>query len=662
MVLNRRLEYGFNGYQVPAMPRGTRSARRRNSIKKNVEDSKMHAFDLLATLAGKLLVGNSSSSSSSNSSTKKDQFPVTDSTSIEERRQNQFTTQLELQACDQASCGRSMLDPQLVSQKHHDPKLSPEDTQHPVMGSTDSERLGTDELRIDKRNDETSRNAVVEPLTSTDSKLEDDTQNEIKVEQLHSDKAPNDNGAVMYSFRDPVVWDAKPLMQISLESGAAASFPANKDRIAHDSLSPARNVEVVSRDDDEKSSGCTHPVPTKKSFRPVPHIGDRRIRKVLASRHWKVALRSKNEFPRTGVNFKADYKDKSSYYKRQRSQRNYPFKKRKFFDIDFESYSDKEISSNAAVYPSENHTDGDVSAKRPSPPASGQHLSYQSTDSHVKLRIESFTVPELFIEISETATIGSLKRAVMEAVSGVLGGELRVGVLLQGKKVGDDSKTLLQTGISQDNQLNSLGFALEPDPSHTSASPKVSSLFPCDVPQPLIRYPIGPNDSQKRIHDTLPEHEDMNIPIVAENDCDMATSPVGVLKKGTTQSKALVPVSSMNVEALAVVPVHRKSKRSEFAQRRIRRPFSVSEVEALVQAVEKLGTGRWRDVKLRAFDSAKHRTYVDLKDKWKTLVHTARISPQQRRGEPVPQELLDRVLTAHAYWSQHQAKQQLKHI
>lgn len=49
-----------------------------------------------------------------------------------------------------------------------------------------------------------------------------------------------------------------------------------------------------------------------------------------------------------------------------------------------------------------------------------------------------------------------------------------------------------------------------------------------------------------------------------------------------------------------------------------------------------------------------------IQDKWKTLVHTARISPQQRRGEPVPQDLLDRVLAAHSYWSQQQAKQQLK--
>ncbi|KAF5783322.1 hypothetical protein HanRHA438_Chr11g0519041 [Helianthus annuus] len=41
-----------------------------------------------------------------------------------------------------------------------------------------------------------------------------------------------------------------------------------------------------------------------------------------------------------------------------------------------------------------------------------------------------------------------------------------------------------------------------------------------------------------------------------------------------------------------------------------------------------------------------------------TLVYTARISPQQRRGEPVPQELLDRVLIAHGYWSDQQAKNQ----
>ncbi|RWW79302.1 hypothetical protein BHE74_00012417 [Ensete ventricosum] len=146
-----------------------------------------------------------------------------------------------------------------------------------------------------------------------------------------------------------------------------------------------------------------------------------------------------------------------------------------------------------------------------------------------------------------------------------------------------------------------------------------------------------------------------------ESDHDSVPSPTDAAsspEKTKANSLALVAVPPMDTEALAMVPLRNKPKRSEATQRRVRRPFSVAEVEALVQAVEKLGTGRWRDVKLCAFENAKHRTYVDLK--WKTLVHTARISPQQRRGEPVPQELLDRVLSAQAYWSQQQAKLLLK--
>ena len=58
------------------------------------------------------------------------------------------------------------------------------------------------------------------------------------------------------------------------------------------------------------------------------------------------------------------------------------------------------------------------------------------------------------------------------------------------------------------------------------------------------------------------------------------------------ESKALVAVPRISMEALAVVPFHRKTGRHEYVQRWIRRPFSVSEVGALVRAVEKLGTGR----------------------------------------------------------------------
>ena len=90
-----------------------------------------------------------------------------------------------------------------------------------------------------------------------------------------------------------------------------------------------------------------------------------------------------------------------------------------------------------------------------------------------------------------------------------------------------------------------------------------------------------------------PEPHVNNLGNYIESDHDSATSPTDTSMDKSSNSKALVAVPAMNVEALAVVPAHQKSKRSEIAQRRIRRPFSVTEVESLVHAVEKLGTGRY---------------------------------------------------------------------
>lgn len=147
------------------------------------------------------------------------------------------------------------------------------------------------------------------------------------------------------------------------------------------------------------------------------------------------------------------------------------------------------------------------------------------------------------------------------------------------------------------------------------------------------------------VHPTPPTCSDNNI----ESDHGLVSSHTDIVTDNNTlsDSRALVPVPPLvNEEALAVVPVNQKPKRSDLVQRRTRRPFSVSEVEALVQAVEELGTGRyavacigsyllfgiltfiinlkhevmwlfcrWRDVKLCSFEDADHRTYVDLKVK-----------------------------------------------
>nr|XP_017245903.1 PREDICTED: telomere repeat-binding protein 5-like isoform X1 [Daucus carota subsp. sativus] len=61
-MLQKRLNILFNGHEVPPVPRAARSPRRRLPCRKKIGDYQMCAFDLLATVAGKLLEGESTPS------------------------------------------------------------------------------------------------------------------------------------------------------------------------------------------------------------------------------------------------------------------------------------------------------------------------------------------------------------------------------------------------------------------------------------------------------------------------------------------------------------------------------------------------------------------------------------------------------------------------
>ncbi|XP_076906901.1 telomere repeat-binding protein 3-like [Bidens hawaiensis] len=361
------------------------------------------------------------------------------------------------------------------------------------------------------------------------------------------------------------------------------------------------NVNINISDDDEKYSRYIN---INRSNTRLSVFGSRsravckRMRKMGPSRYWKVARKLK------------DYENSSGrvisfYHKRKRFQADVVCKRKKTLF--------HQRPRNSCIKKARN----------------------ERVSNLVKFSIKSFKVPDLYVEVPETATVGLLKRSVMEAVTAILHGQLHVGVLVEGNRVRDDNRTLQQSGISPNCNLESLGFMLEPSLYEGSSFLVQQETPSCTMQQQLFRDPS--------ISDI-------------ENRAEKNEACTTFEAEGTKEdSKAFVLAPAMDAEALAVVPLSENpTKRYEFSQRRIRRPFSVSEVEALVEAVETLGAGRWRDVKMRAFGDADHRTYVDLKDKWKTLVHTASIAPQQRRGEAVPQDLLDRVLAAHAYWSQHQ--------
>lgn len=109
----------------------------------------------------------------------------------------------------------------------------------------------------------------------------------------------------------------------------------------------------------------------------------------------------------------------------------------------------------------------------------------------------------------------------------------------------------------------------------------------------FVRNPLVPA-SDPGVSEAFPDSPVTNSGNSTESNHDSVSFPADTSpEKSTPDSKALVSIPATSLEALAMVPLHRKSKRSEVVQRRIRRPFSVSEVEALVQAVERLGTGRY---------------------------------------------------------------------
>ena len=146
MALQKRLDYGFNGFQVPVTPRAPRSARRRSAISKRFEDNPMGAFDLLATVAGKLLLEGESSAASSHTSTGKEKCTMVNESCLDGDKP------LKVEPSDQGSCDRKFFVSDNISQGHNQScssKESPvhQNESHSVMTTSNcSERFVSDML------------------------------------------------------------------------------------------------------------------------------------------------------------------------------------------------------------------------------------------------------------------------------------------------------------------------------------------------------------------------------------------------------------------------------------------------------------------------------------------------------------------------------------
>ncbi|KAI4383972.1 hypothetical protein MLD38_009749 [Melastoma candidum] len=644
MVLKKGFQSRMVSFDAP-VPRAPRSARRRSRHNK-ISDGKHHCpIELLASLAGKLLQENESSSASNNASDENNLLAFCKDRVKEERQH--VDKPLKVESLELGSCEESNFVVQHELEcKDQQPKQesqSKDESDHSVECTS----VISDFVPLDKGKSDTKPMV----FNNVDGIRVEGTRKSIFKDLLRGRNVATNNDRIKLqkpSCRDP---------------SRMTYFSRHRT-----------DINLFGRDDDEKFSRMNKCSNRLKSFRYHQRVGDHRIRKLLSSKCWRAAPKLKDyEFSKSDCNAKPmliSYKRKA-FHKWERYQDDCLYKKRKLFDRSSIVTTDVVVSgeSNSNLPTKSVIADKDVPVEEGGTSASisGSQAALHVKDTNVKLSIKSFKIPELFIDVPQTATVGSLKRTIIEAITAILGSGLRVGVVLHGKKIRDDGRTLLQSGLCCQENLENLGFTLEPtleNPQQATVGENPPLMAPCDAPNQLtsvceaigseIGVLDGVGDQPLLTHasDHIVDNTPDNVPIL----------PDSLPDNNSPDCTAIIPLPVVHMEPLAAVPINQKNKRSELSQRRIRRPFSVTEVEALVQAIEELGTGRWRDVKLRAFENADHRTYVDLKDKWKTLVHTASISPQQRRGEPVPQDLLDRVLSAHAYWSQHQGKQHGKHL
>ncbi|XP_038985279.1 telomere-binding protein 1-like [Phoenix dactylifera] len=224
----------------------------------------------------------------------------------------------------------------------------------------------------------------------------------------------------MYSLEDLMDLDAKPPALVSSDS--SAEVPPCRDHVPYNSFVPKCRDGMkfsVDRDDDENSSGCTNSSTITNNACKAPCIGDRRIKKLLASKYWKAAptMSTDGELSNTDVEMKPFFRSRRMSCTRQRTQRS-SFKRRKLFERCSMSASDGGIFREGISNPPGK---GGIKVEASDSPvtlhgangalssATGQKSSCESGDYQVKLSIKSFKVPELFVEIPQNATVGSLK-------------------------------------------------------------------------------------------------------------------------------------------------------------------------------------------------------------------------------------------------------------
>lgn len=334
-MLKKRLEYGFSGFQVPAIPRAPRSARvctsasflgclviffilhdelffnfmnhgylfqRRGPHKKKAEDSQICAFELLASLAGKLLQESESSSASSNASERNNQ---SSSQVVKHGRRDEdkpvkpvkeerfepgssegsaFVNELTSQSIDQEFILKEFPNADSNAILERTSSITKSDCLHKVGGDVKSVICNSSKAAF-QNNPSILEGRFPHIGESYHSNVDNGIERQQEGEKLETDGLTMANTC---SSKVPIELCVKFPAMVSSDSNVELSLV--RVPVPNASFSKHRNdIKLGSRDDDENFSRCNKPSTKVKAVRPLTRIGDRRIRKLLTSKYWKVA-------------------------------------------------------------------------------------------------------------------------------------------------------------------------------------------------------------------------------------------------------------------------------------------------------------------------------------------------------------------------------------
>lgn len=274
------------------------SFQRRGPQKKSVEDGQICAFELLASIAGKLLQESESSSASSHASQGNSQPAF--GKDVKQERQDEHKPPKD-ERLDQGYSEESV-SLELTS-KNIDQKCTPKEFLHAesdtalertsIITNSDSSEKVAGQLKSVIRSSKPTLLNYSGKLGRSSPGIGESSYGNVGngIELLKDSEGLETGGcnrANTCSSKDPMELHAKYPATVNGDNNVKLSL--YRDLIPNASFSRHRNdIELDIRDDDEKFSRCNKLSTKVKVFRPPSRIGDRRIRKLLTSKYWKVA-------------------------------------------------------------------------------------------------------------------------------------------------------------------------------------------------------------------------------------------------------------------------------------------------------------------------------------------------------------------------------------